>query len=111
VRITQEISWKGIKDETVASFPGDHATTLLLFGLLYSAAVPRRLSITAWLYILLRTLPRLVVGAHWFSDIAIGSLSIALFFSSCFLHTPVGPFLIDLVEKIRKIASLQRQKE
>lgn len=110
VRITQEVSWKGIKDETIASFPGDHATTLLLFGLLYSAFVPRRLSTTAWVYITLRTLPRLVVGAHWLSDIAVGSLSIALFFSACFLYTPVEVWLTDLFErsrlKIKKFTAL-----
>lgn len=93
VRISEEIPWKHVKDETVASFPGDHATTLLLFGLLYTPFVPRKLSRAAWAYILLRTLPRLVLGAHWFSDIAVGSLSIALFFASCFLYTPLGTVL------------------
>jgi len=94
VRISDEISWKHIKDETAASFPGDHATTLLLFGLLYSALVPRRLALAAWSYVILRSLPRLVLGAHWFSDIAVGSLSIALFFASCFLYTPFGKVLL-----------------
>ncbi|MGH2613317.1 MAG: hypothetical protein ACRDFB_09775, partial [Rhabdochlamydiaceae bacterium] len=56
VKITDEILWKGVKDETIASFPGDHATTLFLFGFLFSAFVPRRLAISAWFYIAFRTL-------------------------------------------------------
>lgn len=90
VKITEEITWVGLKDETIASFPGDHATTLLLFGFLFSAFVPRKLALCAWAYVLFRILPRLVVGAHWFSDIAVGSVTISLFFAACFLYTPLG---------------------
>ena len=101
VKITHEIPWIGLKDETLASFPGDHATTLLLFGFLFAAFVPRRLATVAWLYVIFRTLPRLVVGAHWFSDVAVGSLSIALFFAACFLYTPLGTVIINLIEKAK----------
>lgn len=100
VRITDEIPWKDLKDETIASFPGDHATTLLLFGLLFSAFVPRRLAACAWVYVVFRILPRLIVGAHWFSDVAVGSVTIALFFASCFLYTPLGRVIIDAIEKV-----------
>ena len=100
VKITNEIPWIGLKDETIASFPGDHATTLLLFGFLFSAFVPRRLAIAAWAYVAFRTLPRLVVGAHWFSDVAVGSVTIALFFAACFLYTPFGRVVIALIEKL-----------
>ena len=106
VRITQEIPWKGIKDATAASFPGDHATTLLLFGLLYAAYVPRRLGRAAWIYVGLRILPRLVVGAHWFSDIAVGSLPIALFFTACFLYTPLEPWLTRVLEQGKRAIRL-----
>lgn len=101
VRISEEIPWTDVKDETVSSFPGDHATTLLLFGLLFSSFVPRRLAIPAWIYVALRTLPRLVVGAHWFSDIAVGSVTVALFFTALFLYTPLRGSLIDLLDSLR----------
>lgn len=103
VRISDEIPWKHVKDETVASFPGDHATTLLLFGLLYSAFVRKPLSQIAWIYILLRILPRMVLGAHWFSDIAVGSFSIALFFTACFLYTPL--YTLTLWPKKHRMSS------
>src|SRR3569832_394308 len=90
VKITDHLPWPVLKDETIASFPGDHATTLLLFGILISPFDPRRLALAAWAYVIFRALPRLVVGAHWFSDIAVGSMTIALFFAACFLYTPLG---------------------
>jgi membrane-associated phospholipid phosphatase len=102
VKITDEIAWVGLKDETIASFPGDHATTLLLFGFLFSAFVPRRIALCAWIYALFRLLPRLVVGAHWFSDIAVGSMTISLFFTACFLYTPLGTVIINCIERLRK---------
>lgn len=100
IRITEEIPWKYVKDETDASFPGDHATTLLLFGLLYSAFAPRKLAISSWIYVGFRTLPRLILGAHWISDVVVGSVSISLFFVSCFLYTPLGIMVVDSIEKI-----------
>jgi membrane-associated phospholipid phosphatase len=101
VKITDEIPWEGLKDETIASFPGDHATTLLLFGFLFSAFASKRLSKAAWIYILFRSLPRLVVGAHWLSDIAVGSMTIALFFAACFLYTPLGRVTISMIERLK----------
>ncbi len=107
VRLSHEIPWLSIKDETLASFPGDHATTLLLFGLLYSTFVHKRLAICGWLYVLLRLLPRLVVGAHWFSDIAVGSVSIALFFVACIVYTPIGTLTTQALEKLLKLCGRQ----
>ncbi len=103
VRISEEIPWKYVKDETIASFPGDHATTLLLFGILFTAYVPKPLARIAWIYIILRILPRMVLGAHWFSDIAVGSLSIALFFTSCFLYSPL--YKLSLWQKKHRMSS------
>jgi membrane-associated phospholipid phosphatase len=100
VRITQEIPWMELKDETITSFPADHATTLLLFGFLFSAFVPRKLATFAWCYVVLRCLPRLVVGAHWFSDIAVGGLTIALFFVTCFLYTPFGKVMTNFIQRL-----------
>lgn len=99
VKITDHLPWPGLKDETIASFPGDHATTLLLFGFLFSAFVPKRLAIAAWAYVAFRTMPRMVVGAHWFSDIAVGSMTVALFFAACFLYTPLGRLMTTMFTK------------
>ncbi|MGR3973346.1 MAG: phosphatase PAP2 family protein [Candidatus Rhabdochlamydia sp.] len=99
IRISELISWELLKDSTWVSFPGDHATLLLLFAILYSAFATFRLSCIAWAYALFRILPRLIVGAHWLSDIAVGSGSIALFATAIFLYTPLSLKVIDWIEK------------
>jgi membrane-associated phospholipid phosphatase len=100
VRLSQEVPWMIVKDETVASFPGDHATTLLLFAVLYSFYAGRKLGVYAALYAIFRILPRLIVGAHWASDIVVGSGCLVLFFLSLALCTPFHTWTIDRIEKI-----------
>jgi len=99
VRLSKTLPWLTVKDKTFLSFPGDHATTLILFASLYSFFVGRRLGKYTWFYAVFRFMPRLVVGAHWLSDILIGSVSLALFFLSWILCTPYHKQIIALIEK------------
>jgi membrane-associated phospholipid phosphatase len=80
--------------------PGDHATTLLLFTVMYTFFAGRKLGTYAALYAIFRILPRLIVGAHWFSDIVVGSGCLVLFFLSWALCTPFHTWIIDRIEKI-----------
>jgi membrane-associated phospholipid phosphatase len=89
-----------VKDASSQSFPGDHATTALLFGLYYHYYAHKKLALLGWLYAILICLPRLVVGAHWLSDVVIGSGSIALFFSSWVLYSPLGFYATGLIERL-----------
>jgi Kdo2-lipid A phosphotransferase len=100
VRVSDEIPWLNIKDETAASFPGDHATTLMLFSVLYTFYAGKRLGVYACLYAAFRILPRLILGAHWFSDIVVGSGSLVLFFLALALCTPFHHWVIDRIERI-----------
>ena len=100
VRLSQEVPWMSVKDETVTCFPGDHATTLLLFSILYTFFAGRKLGLYAALYAIFRLLPRLIVGAHWASDSIVGSGSLVLFFMSWVLCTPFHTWIIDRIEKI-----------
>lgn len=110
VRLSEEIPWLTIKDATNASFPGDHATTLLLFAGLYTTFAGRKFGFYATLYAIFRILPRLIVGAHWFSDIVVGSGCLALFFLSWALCTPAHVWVIDKIEKILKLRKNEIQK-
>jgi membrane-associated phospholipid phosphatase len=67
-----------LKDRSSRSFPGDHASVLLLWGL-FMALFSRgwKLAVSLAL-VLLFMLPRLVTGAHWLVDVAVGGLFIAL---------------------------------
>jgi membrane-associated phospholipid phosphatase len=100
VRVSSEVPWMVVKDETVTCFPGDHATTLMLFTVLYTFFAGRKLGIYASLYAIFRILPRLIVGAHWFSDIVVGSGCLVLFFLSWVLCTPFHTWMIDRIEKV-----------
>ena len=100
VRLSEEVPWMTVKDETIACIPGDHATTLLLFSVLYTFFAGRKFGAYASLYAVFRILPRLIVGAHWFSDIIVGSGCLVLFFSSWALCTPFYTWIIDRIEKI-----------
>ncbi|NGX39402.1 MAG: Lipid A 1-diphosphate synthase [Chlamydiae bacterium] len=81
------------------SFPGDHATTALLFTSCYAYFVRGKLGILALLYGVFLCLPRLAVGAHWFSDIIVGSGCIALFSLSWALFTPFASKCVKTIEK------------
>jgi membrane-associated phospholipid phosphatase len=89
VRLSQEINWMKIKDDSSKSFPGDHGTTALLFAASFSYLAGWRLGILACLYGAFLCLPRLITGAHWLSDIIVGSGTITLIFLSWAFCTPL----------------------
>lgn len=93
------LSWITVKTDSSKSFPGDHATTALMFACSYAFFVRGRLAFLALLYGVFLCLPRLAVGAHWFSDIFVGSASIVLFSLSCALFTPIGERVIGFIQK------------
>lgn len=88
------------KDATLGSFPGDHATTLFLFASFYTLYAGRKAGFYAFGYALFRTLPRLVVGAHWLSDIMVGTFSLVLFFQSWLFCTPLQAWVISKIESV-----------
>ncbi|MNH35461.1 Inner membrane protein YeiU [compost metagenome] len=49
----------------------------------------------ALLITLVFSLPRVMIGAHWFTDIAVGSLSVVLVGASWCLMTPLSDKLIN----------------
>lgn len=89
-RLSQSLSWIAMKDGSSKSFPGDHATSALLFAATYAFFTGRSLGFYGFLYAGFLCLPRLMVGAHWLSDLIIGSGSILLFAMSWLLFTPLG---------------------
>lgn len=100
VHLTQEIPWLTFKDHSFKSFPGDHASTALLFAGAYSHIARGKLALFASLYALFLCLPRLITGAHWLSDIVVGSGSVALFFLSWAFCSPLFHRSTIAIEKI-----------
>ncbi len=85
------------KDGSGDSFPGDHGMMLIIF----SCFMWRYLGLRAFFYSLLISLifslPRLMAGAHWLSDILVGSLSVSMVALSWWLLTPASDKLINWI--------------
>jgi membrane-associated phospholipid phosphatase len=89
-----------LKDRSSRSFPGDHASVLMLWGL-FMACFSRGWKLTASLAIVvLFMLPRLVTGAHWLVDVAVGGLFIALVSFAWGYCTPLGGLLARGLERL-----------
>ncbi len=89
VRLSEEITWLTVKDDSNKSFPGDHGTTALLFAASYFYFAGWRLGLIAAFYGAFLCLPRLVTGAHWLSDVIVGGGSITILFLSLAFCTPL----------------------
>jgi membrane-associated phospholipid phosphatase len=80
------------------SFPSDHGAILLSwmgFLMIYSK---KNLKPVAFILGLLFCLPRLVAGAHWITDMLIGSVFIALLSLAIVCFTPFGNICVRLVQ-------------
>ncbi|MBN3264034.1 phosphatase PAP2 family protein [Pectobacterium brasiliense] len=88
------------KDASSDSFPGDHGMMLMIF----TAFMLRYFTRTAFAIGLAITaifsLPRIMIGAHWFTDIAVGSLSVVLVGLSWWLLTPASDAAITLLNRL-----------
>ncbi len=109
VRLSQEIPWMKIKDSTHSCFPGGHAVTLLFFTTFYVFFAGRKLGYYAIGYALFRCLPRMIVGAHWLSDVLVGSTSVVLLSLSWALCTPFHVWATYYIElALRRVFTKRR---
>lgn len=83
------------KDSSADSFPGDHGMMLIIFACFMLRYFNRRAFALAVLIVLVFAMPRVMIGAHWFTDIAVGSLSVVLVGMSWWLMTPASDYLVN----------------
>jgi len=103
-RLSHVIEWTKVKDHSRRSFPSDHAVTAILFTCLSFHLLGRKIGFISIPYAIFFCLPRLIAGAHWITDIVIGSVSIALITTSLAFGTPFANTCINVIERtIRKI--------
>lgn len=95
VRLSQEIPWMAIKDDSSYSFPGDHGTTAILFASAFTYLAGWRVGLLAGLYAAFLCIPRLITGAHWLTDVLIGSGTIAMVCLSWAFCTPLFTWFTD----------------
>ncbi|HAT5012214.1 TPA: phosphatase PAP2 family protein [Serratia marcescens] len=88
------------KDASSDSFPGDHGMMLIIFSCFMLRYFGRGAFAVALLITLVFSLPRVMIGAHWFTDIAVGSLSVVLVGASWVLMTPCSDWIIDRLNRL-----------
>lgn len=99
------------KDYSASSFPGDHATVLLMFTGYFWFAAGWRYGVTMVVLAILFSMPRVVAGAHWLTDDLVGSGVVALLGLAWLYGTPlhrtlqgwmmpIGRALARLVERV-----------
>ncbi|CNE40906.1 phosphatase PAP2 family protein [Yersinia kristensenii] len=87
------------KDASSDSFPGDHGMMLIIFACFMLRYFSRSAFAIALVIVVVFSMPRIMIGAHWFTDIAVGSLSVVLVGISWILLTPLSDKVIDAINR------------
>lgn len=95
--VSQMTGWN-VKDKSATSFPGDHGMMLLIFTSFMGRYFGKKAFLSSFLVFLIFSLPRIMSGAHWFTDVAVGSVSIVLVIMSWVLLTPFSDTIIRWLE-------------
>ena len=85
------------KDGSADSFPGDHGMMLMIYACFMGRYFGRKAFIVGLIILGVFALPRVMAGAHWFTDISVGSLSVVLVGMSWCLLTPLTDILITKI--------------
>lgn len=87
------------KDASKDSFPGDHGMMLLIFSTFMLRYFGRKAFTVSLIIFVVFAFPRVMIGAHWFSDIAVGSLSAVLIGLPWLLLTSVSDNVVSLFDR------------
>ncbi|WP_407438188.1 phosphatase PAP2 family protein [Lelliottia sp.] len=87
------------KDASKDSFPGDHGMMLLIFSAFMLRYFGKKAFGVALIIVVVFVFPRVMIGAHWLTDIVVGSLSAVLIGLPWCLMTPLSDRLIALFDR------------
>lgn len=99
VNFVSEILGWHVKDASGGSFPGDHSMMLLIFTVfMWRYCGKKSLALCLPVFIIF-SMPRIMSGAHWFTDSAVGATSMVMLVLSWMLLTPFSDRLIDKISQ------------
>ncbi|RKS87002.1 lipid-A kinase [Orbus hercynius] len=87
----------GTKDASGDSFPGDHGMMLMIFAAFMWRYFGLKAFIQSAIVVVIFSAPRIIAGAHWFTDVYVGSLAITSIVLSWFLITPASDYLANVL--------------
>ena len=87
------------KDASRDSFPGDHGMMLLIFSAFMWRYFGKVAGLIALIIFVVFAFPRVMIGAHWFTDIIVGSMTVILIGLPWVLVTPLSDRLITFFDK------------
>ena len=99
VNFVSELSGWPSKDRSASSFPGDHGMMLLIFVAFMWKYMGKAAFYKGLAVFVIFSFPRIMGGAHWFTDVFVGSMSFALVILSWILLSPAADIFIDWLEK------------
>lgn len=99
-RLNTLVSWIETKDYHKDCFPGDHGYVVISCIVFFFLQAGRHWGLLALLLFSPFMLPRLVSGAHWATDILIGSVTMALISMPLLFATPLYRTGQNLLTKI-----------
>jgi len=89
-----------LKDSASRSFPGDHASVLLIWAYFMSFFARGWRLLLVWAITVIGILPRLVAGAHWGADAFVGGVLLSLLALAWSCYTPLGYHASEWLEKV-----------
>jgi len=88
--IQAQVSWSRAKEASPSSFPGDHATVMVILTILWWKAFGPGLGRVMLGLTFLFGLPRMAAGAHWMTDAVIGGGFVVLLMLAVVDGMPLG---------------------
>lgn len=98
LRVSELSGWPA-KDWSSSSFPGDHGMFLIIFSFFMFRYFGMRAFLKSLAVIIVFSLPRIMSGAHWVTDILVGAVSVNLIVLSWMLLTPASDSVIRVILK------------
>jgi membrane-associated phospholipid phosphatase len=112
IMLSASVPWLKVKDIAQSSFPGDHAEIVLQWTAFIYFFCNWRYGTMASIGALFFILPRLIAGAHWFSDAAVGSTAVIFCVLAWATCTPLfGRTMSLLLKLIYKITGAETNNE